>query len=192
MSSDVFFQLQEELSPVLRSGDSVRCEQMVAQRLASMPRSPFHIAIDLSIDTSIEGAAAHFDAFFEKESTRYRIGSAYAEMNGFDINPDCWYLNLFAYDRYSGHDGYDWLSRWQSDDFDAVIITGLEPLQAVFDSDAFSSGEFEEAAYVAGLLVVTKFQNFVRAAAPQMKRLKFPLLATAHDYDFILEVGRDA
>jgi hypothetical protein len=167
MSSDVFFQLQEELRPVLRSGDAARCEQVVAQRLASMPRSPFHIASDLSIDTSLEGTAAHFDSFFEQESTRYRIGAAYTEMNGFDINPDCWYFNIFAYDHYGGHDGYDWLSRWQSDDFDAVIITGFEPLQAVFNSDAFSSGEFEDAAYVAGLLVVIKFQNFVKAAAPR-------------------------
>ena len=42
------------------------------------------------------------------------------------------------------------------------------------------------------LLVVTKFQDLIRRAAPHMRELRFPLLATAHDYEFIFETRRDA
>jgi hypothetical protein len=35
--------------------------------------------------------------------------------------------------------------------------------------------------------MVTKFQDLIRGAAPYMRELRFPLLATAHDYDFIFE-----
>lgn len=38
-----------------------------------------------------------------------------------------------------------------------------------------------------GLLVVARFQDLMRRAAPLMRELRGPLLATAHDYDFIYE-----
>lgn len=37
------------------------------------------------------------------------------------------------------------------------------------------------------LLVVIKFQRFMRDAVAQMKELRCPLYVTAHDYDFIAE-----
>ena len=46
---------------------------------------------------------------------------------------------------------------------------------------------FEDAFYVAGLLVVVKFQDLIRRAAPRMRELRFPILATAHEYEFIYE-----
>jgi hypothetical protein len=42
---------------------------------------------------------------------------------------------------------------------------------------------------MSSLLVVIKFQNFIRKAATHMKHLDFPLLVTAHDFDFIAEVS---
>lgn len=192
MSTKIFFQLQDELASVLRAGDTVRCERTVAERLAIIPRSPFHIALDLSITNPLAEVAAHFDGFFRQEAARFPIGAAYTEMNGFDINPDRWYFDVFAYKQYGGHDDYDWLSDWQSESYDDMTITGLERLQEVYASEAFDSGEFSDAAYVAGLLVVTKYQDFIRRTEPHMQELRFPLLVTAHEYDFIYEVRRDA
>jgi hypothetical protein len=37
-------------------------------------------------------------------------------------------------------------------------------------------------------LVVIRFQKFIKRAAAQMKLLRFPLLVTAHDFDFIAEL----
>jgi hypothetical protein len=189
--SDIFFELQEELMPALRAGDTARCERSVAERLAALPHSPFHIAIDLSITNAPADIAAHFDGFFRQESARFKIGAAYTEMNGFDINPDRWFFDVFALTEYGGHDDYDWLSDWQSESYEDMTITGLERLQEVYASPAFRDKRFKDASYVAGLLVVTKFQDLIRRAAPHMRQLGFPLLATAHDYDFIYEVRRD-
>ena len=191
MSTEIFFELQEQLAPVLRAGDTAGCERTVAERLSAMARTPFHVVLDLSITNPPTEVAAHFDGFFRQEAARFPIGAAYTEMNGFDINPGRWYFDVFAYKRYGGHDDYDWLSDWHSGSYDDMTITGLERLQEVYDGEAFETGEFEDAAYVAGLLVVTKFQDFIRRAAPHMRELRFPLLATAHEYDFIYEVRRD-
>jgi hypothetical protein len=188
---DIFFEIQDELMPVLRAGDTARCERTVAERLAALPQSPFHIAIELSITNSPADIAAHFDGFFRQEAVRFKIGAAYTEMNGFDINPDRWFFDVFAFTEYGGHDDYDWISDWQSESYEDMTITGLERLQEVYASPAFRDKRFKDAGYVAGLLVVTKFQDLIRRAAPHMRELHFPLLATAHDYDFIYEARRD-
>jgi hypothetical protein len=187
-----FFELQELLIPVLRAGDTTRCERTVAERLASLPHSPFHVALDLSITNPPTDVAAHFDGFFRREAGRLRINAAYAEMNGFDINPDRWFFDVFAYGEYGGHEEYDWLADWQSRPYDDMTITGLEQLQEVYASEAFRDLRFRDAAYVAALLVVTRFQDLIRRAAPHMRELSFPLLATAHDYWFIFETRGDA
>jgi hypothetical protein len=188
--SDVFVELQEELMPVLRAGDTAHCERAVAERLAALPQSPFHIAINLSIANTPLDVAAHFDGFFRQESARFKIGAAYTEMNGFDINPGRWFFDVFAFTEYGGHDDYDWISDFQSESYDEMTVTGLEGLQEVYASPAFRDKRFNDASNIAGLLVVTKFQDLIRRAAPHMRELHFPLLATAHEYDFIYEAHR--
>lgn len=185
--SDLLSNLCEQLRPVLLAGHVEKCERTVEAALIALPASPFHCLLSLSIENSPAEVAAYFDEFFALQP-RDQIQAAYTEMNGFDINPDLWYCSPFAYATYGGHDDYDWLSDWQSDDFDILPIVGLETLQSVYASDAFEGTQYRAASDVASLLVVVRFQSLIKRAAPLMKRLRFPLLSTAHDYDFIAEV----
>jgi len=189
---ELFFALVEQLDPVLRKGDLAKCEATIISQLQSLPPSPFHIILDLNITNSPEQVAAHFDNFIEREEKRFTVKAVYTEMNGFDINPDRWYFELFGYQQYGGRGDYDWLADWQSEDYPEMTVTGLEPLQEVYASDTFRAKEFDDASSMASLLIVVKFQDLIRKAAPNMRRLAFPLLATAHDYDFIYEIRQDA
>ena len=187
---NLFFDLQDELLPMLRVGDIEYCERRIAQELIALPPSPFHLALDLKITNKVTDIAAYFDGFFRHESTRFDVAAAYAEMNGFDINPDRWYFDVFAFSTYGGRDDYDWLADWENERYSEMTITGLEPLQKVYE-DSYDDESFGEAGDVAGLLVVTKFQDLIRSATPYMSELQFPLLATAHDYDvFVYEARR--
>ncbi len=116
--SDLFFRTVERLGPFLRHGDIETCERQVAKELRALSLTPFHLVLDLSISNDPAKAAGHFDGFFRRESKRLELRAAYTEMNGFDINPDRWYCDLFAYTSDGGHDDYDWLSDWQSKPFD--------------------------------------------------------------------------
>ncbi len=189
--SNISFELQDQLSPILRAGNLAQCETTVVSRLAALPRSPFHTILDLSVTNPPTEVAEFFDDFF-RQQPREKIKAAYTEMNGFDINPDLWFCSPFAYQRYGGHEDYDWLSNWQSGDYGYLPITGLEALQKVYASDAFREKRYADACDVASFLVVIKFQDLIRRAAPHMQELRFPLLATAHDYDFIYEVRQPA
>ncbi len=189
--SNISFELQDQLTPRLRAGDLAHCESVISARLASLPQSPFHAALNLGITTSPEAVAKFFDQFFRQQPAG-NTKAAYTEMNGFDINTDLWFCSPFAYRRYGGHEDYDWLSDWQSEEFDDLPIEGMEALQKVYASEAFCDERYREACSVTSLLVVIRFQDLIRRASAQMQELRFPLLATAHDYDFIYEVRRDA
>ena len=188
MSTKLFFKLQEDLLPVLRAGDLTRCERTVVQALSALPQSPFHCILDLSITNPVAEVADYFDTFFREEAPPNRVGAVYTEMNGFDINPDRWYFEALACAEYGGHDDYDWLTDYQWESSGDQNITGLEPLKDAYASDAFGKEEHRDASYIAGLLVVIKFQDLIRRTAPQIRELRVPLLASAHGYDFIYEV----
>jgi hypothetical protein len=179
--SKLFFELMERLTPTLARGDLEVCERELAAEIKKLPVGPFHIVLDLSITNDPADAARYFDRFFASESKRFQIGAAYTEMNGFDINTDRWYCDLFAYQIDGGGDEYDWLSDWQSTQFADYTICGLERLQQVYASEALGGDD----AYLCSLMVVVKFQSFMQRAATQMELLQFPLYVTAHDFDFI-------
>jgi hypothetical protein len=186
--SQLFFDLQRELEPTLRAGELRHCDRRIAEALRSLPNSPFHIALDLHFTNRPEAVAREFDAFFRREQDGFPIAAAYTETNGFDINPDRWYLDLFAYDTYGGTEDFDWLADWSSKPWPEVTLTGMEDLQAVYASDAFRDRSLSETSYVTSLLVVSRFQSLIAQATTFMDELRFPLLSTGHEFSYISEV----
>jgi hypothetical protein len=183
--SDLFFDMMKQLSPALRRGETEQCERAVAAELKKLPNSPFQLVLERSIENDPAEAARFFDRFFDREMQRFKIGAAYTEMNGFDINPGRWFCDVLAYKADYGHEDYDWLSEWHSERFEDYTITGLEELQSVYASDAFRAKEYRDACRLCSLMVVIKFQRFMQQAVRHMELLKFPLYVTAHDFDFI-------
>jgi hypothetical protein len=187
--SELFLQTGLRLLPYIRAGDLESCEKLVIAQMQSLPRSPFDVAINLEISNDPGDAAKHFDRFFRSEAQRFKVAAAYTEMNGFDINPDLWYCDLFAYPSYGAHNEYEWLCNPPSQHFEEYGIRGLEIVQATYASHAFHDDRFRESAGMCTLLVLIKFQRFMKKAAARMTELKFPLLVTAHDFDLISEFG---
>jgi len=185
VGTDLFVRTIEELTPRLRAGDLAGCEAAACDALRALPKSPFHIAADLDITNDPTEAAGLFDDFYRAESERFAVQAVYTEMNGFDINPDRWYCDLFAYTADGLLDDFDWLSDWQSEDFEDYTITGLEQLQAIYASNAFGDPANKDASFLSSLVVVTKFQRFMQRAAERMTALRVPLYVTAHDFDYI-------
>lgn len=186
MSTDPAGKLIDRLTPRLARGDISGCESAAVEVLLKLPKSPFHIAAKLEISNDPAEAARHFDNFYRVESKRIAVKAVYTEMNGFDINPGHWHCDLFAYTSDDGLDDPDWLSDWQSEDFEAYPITGLEPLQKVYAGKASSA--FSDARDVCSVVVVAKFQSFMQRAAKKMRSLRVPLYVTAHDYDYIARI----
>jgi len=186
VSNDPAGKLIDRLTPRLLRGDIAGCESAAVEALLKLPKSPFHIVADLEISNDPAEAARHFDRFYRAESKDFEVKAVYTEMNGFDINPRLWFCDLFAYTTDEGLDDPDWLSDWQSDEFEPYPITGLEKLQRVYASKA--SAAYPEARDVCSVVVVTMFQRFMERAAAKMRWLRVPLYVTAHDYDYIARI----
>jgi len=181
------YALMKRLGPKLRKGDLKSCVDRTVSALKSIPDSPFHIAAALEFNNHPVEVAKHFDNFIATQSQEFDLKAIYTETNGFDINPDRWFFDVFGYDRYGGHEDYDWLSDWKPGLYPDMTLTGMESLQEVYASDAFEDDAYREASECASLIVVLKFQQLIHRSAAHMGRLKVPLLATSHDYDFIYE-----
>ena len=175
MAIDLFFDTMEQLTPQLRAGDLIGCESGAIDALLKLPESPFHIVAKLAISNDPSDAARHFDAFYKAESERFEVKAVYTEMNGFDINANRWFCDLFAFAEDGGLEDVDWLCEWQSESFDDYTILGLEELQEVYDSEAFRDPSNRDASYLCSIVVVTKFQRFMQRAVAQMTELRSPL-----------------
>jgi hypothetical protein len=179
--------LQLKALPALRSGDLGECDRIFSDALRRLELTPFHIVLDLNFTNPTRDIAVHFDAFFQHEQKRINVAAAYTETNDFSINTGRWYFDVFAYNRYGGHDDYDWLAYWDSERFPSMTLTGMEALQKVYASPAFHERDYGEACSISDLIVVSRFQQLIHRSAESMSELRFPLLATSHDMDFISE-----
>jgi hypothetical protein len=129
--------------------------------------------------------------FIDACAKEFAVKAVYLEMNGFDINPDRWYFDSFAYTEY-GADPQDleWLCEWQSPAWPQVTLKGLEPVQADFEwyhaNEIWNDKKFERAYDLAVLLVMCKYVSLIESALAAGSRSKpVPVLATAHDFDIV-------
>jgi len=114
-------------------------------------------------------------------------------MNGFTINCDLWFLDLFAFDKVGGTDDTDWLADWEEGNstINSFPLTGYEELQATYqvymDNEKYKESKIQAASDVAELLIVLRLQELVREAVEAAKSnslswATIPVFASAHDY----------
>jgi len=182
-----WFNIAQEIAPQVQAGDIEPCIERLKNEMTKLPDSPFHMATVLDFTNSPKEVASHFEKFIAQESTRLPLRAIYAETNGFDINPDRWFFDVFAYDTYGGHDDYGWLAEWKSDSYPSMTLAGMESLQRVYAREYVGDSKHGDAPHYASFLVLLKFQKLIKSSAPLIGNLQFPLLATSHDYDVIFE-----
>lgn len=185
-----WFTLANELTPAIRCGDTSTAITRVSEVIRTMPSSPYHLVLDLNFTNSRQSIARQFEQFISDQKNRSKIKAVYAEMNGFFINPGLWYFNLFAYDQNKGHEDYDWLATLGSEPSPKFVLTGMEELQKIYKYYRYLENPRYEARDFCDLLVVCKFQDLLKRSIPYVHEFHEPVLATAHDYDFIAEFNR--
>lgn len=180
-----WYELGEELLPVIQSGDTQFAIAKITETIASLPSTPFHLVLDLEFSNDPQDVAAHFEGFLKQERTNFKIEALYTETDDFEINPSQWDFYLFAYRVNGGSDDYDWLSAWDSGEYPSMILTGMEALQKVYASRVAGFKKYQQARGFCWLLVTVKFQDLIRRSVPFIRDLDIPVLASTHDGDLI-------
>lgn len=180
-----WYELSQKLEPTLRKGDIDYCISEVVKEIEKLPRSPFHVVVSLDFTNSHSAVADYIQNFISGSKLGADLKAIYTETNGFDINPDEWYFELFGFNDCGTTDDLEWLCDWQAESDYAAVLTGMEELQEVYASESFQEPEHRAASELCSLLVVLKFQKLICESAKCIKNLSVPIFATAHDYDFI-------
>jgi len=178
----------DDLQSKLHDNRMADCETTLLDSLASTKKTPFHIVSDLEITSDPVNIAAFIDHFFLIESSQYEVRALYAELNSFDLKANRWYCNVFAYDQDQGGHDFDWLYEFEAEESEDYDIHGMEPLQAVYASDAAQHPRYQEAMYLTNLAVIVKFQRFMQQAMQQMSMVNVPIYVSARDFDFVVRL----
>ncbi len=96
----LIIELLRVLRPRVRRCELDSSMELVSSALTNIPVSPFHLVLGLSATTPPQEVAAYLGKFIEETRQEHEVEAIYAEMNGFDINTDRWFYNLFAYRQY--------------------------------------------------------------------------------------------
>jgi hypothetical protein len=205
------FELADKLSELLESQKLDEAIAMAEQELKNIPTTDFHKILGKNLLHLTSDLAKHINKF--DKSTRQILkkkqgfiknlfGSAkeinpaayYCEMNGFTINYDRWYIDLFSFENYSLTD-WEWLSDFYDSTANDLTITGFEDIQKVFE-DVHENNRFEEpnidkAYEVCELLVILRLQELFRETYKLNQGYwdKIPMFITAHDYELIYKVN---
>jgi hypothetical protein len=165
----------------------------IAERVIAKNKiSDFAPLVSKDILHLTDSLVAYIDTFIAKASKEVEVKALYAEMNGFAINYDLWFVELFAFDKNEGLEDADWLADYAyAAPDEEFVITGLEEIQAVYkdymDKDKWENDKMEAAAEDGVILIVLRLQELFKAAkesakAKNMAWAHLPIYVTAHDH----------
>ena len=204
------FELADKLSELLESKKLDEAIAMAEHELKNIPTTDFHKILDKDLLHLTSDLAKHIKEFDKstKDVLKKKQGfiknlfgsgkevkpaAYYCEMNGFTINYDRWFIDLFSFENYSLTD-WEWLSDFYDSTANDLTITGFEDIQKVFE-DVHENNRFEEpnidkAYEVCELLVILRLQELFRATykTNQGDWDNIPMFVTAHDYEMIFKV----
>ena len=205
------FELADKLSELLESKKLDEAISMAEQKLKNIPTTDFHKILDKNLLHLTTDLAKHINNFDKstKEILKKKQGfiknlfvsgkevkpaAYYCEMNGFTINYDRWFIDLFSFENYSLTD-WEWLSDFYNSTANDLTITGFEEIQKAFE-DVHENNRFEEpnidqAYEVSELLVILRLQELFRETYKDEGNewSKIPMFVTAHDYEMIYKVN---
>lgn len=205
------FELADKLSELLENKNLDEAIAMAEQELKNIPTTDFHKILDKNILHLASDLAKHINEFDKstKEVLKKKQGfiknlfgngkevkpaAYYCEMNGFTINYDRWFIDLFSFENY-GLTDWEWLSDFYDLTANDLTITGFEEIQKVFEdvheNNRFEEPNIEKAYEVCELLVILRLQELFRETYKlnQGDWDKIPMFITAHNYELIFKAN---
>ncbi|HEV8595221.1 MAG TPA: hypothetical protein VGR51_06795, partial [Thermoplasmata archaeon] len=114
---------------LVHDGRLKECIASLEDCLRSLRETPYHAVLGRNFLGQTDAAVEYIGSFFETTSKTIQVKALYFEMNGFEINPEEWYFNGFAFKEVGD---LDWLSAWDGEPGEDFVLTGMEPVQKAF------------------------------------------------------------
>ena len=195
------FDYANRISPYAKTFDFSTAIEIIESELERIPKTDFHAVIGKTLTSQANELCEWAEKFYQDASSKNQVSALYFEMNGFDINPDLWFISGFAYKTDGGlgetYEDSEWLCYHDVSTDTDYVIKGLESVQDAYtdwncrQSKNGLSQEQETAEEWCLLAVITRFMELMRAAHVLAKETQqtwahVPVYFTVHDYDLIL------
>ena len=199
-----WLRLQKDLQPKLLEGKINDAIEFCEKELNKIPQTDFHKILTKNLDHLIDPLILWINDFYKRVSQDININAMYCEMNGFTINPDRWFIDLFAFDTDGGMEDLDWLADWQNGHStlpNSFTITGFEDLQTKYESKANSYDDQGNSTYDYSVenrnadvycqhIIVLRLQELFKNAIIIAKNKNYvwadtPIIVTGHDWEMI-------
>jgi hypothetical protein len=186
--------LAQDIAPWVRKAKFKLAIAHCEAALASLPATEYHKAAGRSWLAQTDEAARWLADFCRQARKELQVRAIYCEMNSFEINPDDWYVDGFAYDFFGEPADPGWLCGWQKStgERERLVLRCMDDLQALFARDYAGAppADLRPSSEVVMHLLVLRMQELVHAAAQQARRSRglpedVPVFAAVHDSDLI-------
>lgn len=104
------FELLERIVALLNQDKVEEAIAITEIKLKQHTKTDFHKILGRDLLHLTEDFADYINEFYNQVNAHMAVKAIYCEMNGFTINPDLWFVDLFAYDQLGGTEDYDWLA----------------------------------------------------------------------------------
>jgi hypothetical protein len=201
------FALAGTLNKLLKSQQLDAAIRMAEEALTGIQTTDFHKILGRNFLQLRSALAVHISEFDQSTqiilkkkrgfiknllaSAKAKRPAAYnAEMNGFTINYDRWYVDLLSFEKMGG-DNWEWTTDFYDSSQNDFTISGMEDIQAVFcdvhENNRFDEPGIHKAYEVCELLVILRLQELFSAVYKDSFHAwtEIPMFVMAHDYDFI-------
>ncbi|MEM6845370.1 MAG: hypothetical protein AAF632_24370 [Bacteroidota bacterium] len=189
-------ELEKKLQSYLNQDDVTSCILLVERSLTDYRSSDFYKIVGQNLLHQAKYLKNYLDSFMETISLGESTKAIYAEMNGFSINYDQWYIDFFAFEALGDMEDLDWLADWEegNESESPFIIEGLEPIQNIYknyhENKLWKNPHDRKVAELCELAVVLKLQELIKKVIEMGKSenaswASMPTFVTAHDYELI-------
>lgn len=206
------FDLEEKLFTLVEEGKLNEAIQLAEKELKEVPNTDCHQVIGKDLK-HLAADLKEYIKEFEQSTTavlkkkqgfiksllspkkNIKPAAYYCEMNGFTINYDRWFLDLFAYESYGKHDldDWDWLADFYDLTHESLTITGFEAIQKAYqkaaENDRLKEPIVRQAYDICELLVILRLQELFQEVYLENNWTKTPMFVTAHDYELIYQAN---
>lgn len=201
------FELADKLTELIEAKKLDDAIDLAENELRKIPETDFHKIIGKDLK-HMTNDLKEFIQTFDKTTTEVlkkkqgflksifgtknniKPAAYYCEMNGFTINYDRWFIDLFSFDKFETGD-WEWLSDFYDSTAKDLTINGFEEIQKVFqdvhENKRFEEPNIDKAYEVCELIVILRLQELFRETykSCDSEWTKVPMFVTAHDYEMI-------
>ena len=189
------FDLADEAKKLIETDRIEIAIELAQNELKKLPVTDFHKVLGRDFLKLTDDLIEFISYFYSQATKKIKVKAIYSEMNGFTINYDLWFIQLFAFENCGGVDETDWLADYEfSINNEGMVLGGLEDIQAVYEdymkNEKWSDENLESAMEICEIIIVLRLQELFknsieRATQKQLEWSKIPIFATAHDYEIL-------